>query len=326
MKLSALVHYLNHLDGFRPESATQTLIDHIDPVLHTIENHDLQFPEITRAMIRHRWAVHQNIAEVTATVDRLKQEIKHSIESLEHHYLAQSYELYSEGMRHDSDQYMLDRRFNLGPDAESYLRARLLRYADWHHAGMILRPGQESWIQDLVSLDPMYLVDVRLSMLEPCREKFTPQYQRRLRCYAIQESTEHAMLTQLPQHQMGLILAYNFFHYKPLELVRCFISELYQLIKPGGTLVFTFNDCDRYGGVELAERCYMCYTPGRLVLASAEMTGFEISHVYHIDAAATWVELRRPGDLESRRGGQALARIIAKSQETQYNSTSTEDA
>lgn len=317
MKLSGLVRYLNHLDAFRPELAVQTLVDHIDPVWHTIQNHDLQFPDITRAMAQHRDHIHQGIQAVADELDTLKQEIRRNIESLEHHYLAQSYELYSGGMVHDSDQHILDRRFNLVSDAESYLQARLRRYGDWHHAGMILRPGLETWIQDLVSLDPMYLVDVNVALLEPCQASFTPEYRRRLRPYVITESTEQPMLDRLPQAQMGLILAYNFFHYKPLELVRCFISELYHALKPGGTLVFTFNDCDRYGGVELAERCYMCYTPGRLVLAAAEMTGFEISHVYHIDAAATWVEARRPGTLESQRGGQALARIVAKHQQTQ---------
>jgi hypothetical protein len=317
MKLSALVNYLNHLDRFAPEAAVQTLIDHIDPLLYTIENHDLQFPALTRAMIQHRAHIQQGIQAVSDTMDRLKLEIKHSIESLEHHYLSQSYELYSEGMVHDSDQHILDRRFNLTSDAESYLRARLRRYGDWHHAGMILRPGLETWIQDLVSLDPMYLVDIRMSLLEPCQADFTPEYQRRLRPYVISESTDVTMLDHLPQQQMGMILVYNFFHYKPLEMMRCFIQELYQLLKPGGTLIFTFNDCDRYGGVELAERSYMCYTPGRLVLAAAEMIGFEISHVYYIDAAATWVELSKPGELTSQRGGQALARIIAKNQQTQ---------
>jgi hypothetical protein len=78
-------------------------------------------------------------------------------------------------------------------------------------------------------------------------------------------------------------------------------------------LAFTFNDCDRWGGVEMAERHYACYTPGRLLLAAAELTGYESLHRYDIDAGITWLELRRPGVLHNLRGGQALARILPES-------------
>ena len=75
----------------------------------------------------------------------------------------------------------------------------------------------------------------------------------------------------------------------------------------------TFNDCDRRGAVELAERWNNCYTPGRLVRSLCESVGFVIEQEYVIDSAVNWLELRKPGTMVSLRGGQTLARIIAKS-------------
>ena len=76
-------------------------------------------------------------------------------------------------------------------------------------------------------------------------------------------------------------------------------------------MAFTFNDCDRAGGVELVERHFMCYTPGSMIVALCESLGFEIQQRYQIDASNTWLELQRPGELTSLRGGQSLAKIVA---------------
>jgi SAM-dependent methyltransferase len=314
MKLSRLISYLNHLDASHThiQQAAAQVAQQIDPVLHVIKTHDIQFADITQQLQTHRSSIENEISSIDQGIQNLKREIYNSIEGLETHYLSQSYQLYHEGMCHDSHQHMLERRFSIDASTESYLRARLLRHSDWHYPGMIIRPGLESWIDHLVALDPLYLVDIDPAMLEPSRARFSEAYRNRLRSCFIQETTEGTMLHQLPQQQMGLVLVYNYFHYKPLELVRQFVQEIYNCLRPGGTLIFTFNNCDRGGAVELAERYFMCYTPGRLVLAAAELIGFETSHIYHIDAAATWVELVKPGQLHSNRGGQALARIIAK--------------
>lgn len=312
MKLSQLVAYLNHLEEFDTQKAQQAIMPHLDPVLHKISTHDLQFSHFTQTLTNLRANVQSVLAEFDDTIDLLKKEILSGIESMEPHYLRESYKLYSEDMVNDSNELILDRRPSLPEDVTNYVRARLMRHSDWHHPAMIIRPGLESWINDLVALDPMYLVDINHDLTEPAASRFTPEYKGRLRRYTIRESTDGTMLKGLPQDQMALVLAYHYFNFKPLEMIRCFFQEIYHCLKPGGCLIFTFNNCDRSGGVELAERYFMCYTPGRLVLSAAEMIGYETVHVYDIDAAATWVELRRPGELQSLRGGQSLAKILPK--------------
>lgn len=317
MKLSYLVNYLNNLDRYDITGAHSALAAHLDPVLHTVATHDLQFPEITARLHSHRNRMAGCLQEYADAVVDLRQEIKRNIELLEPHYLQESYKLYSENMVNDSNEHMLNRRPALKPEDVTYIRARLMRHSDWHYPGMILRPGLENWIDDLVALDPMYLVDVNYEMLLPCVSKFTPEYQTRVRKYVINESFDSPMFDRLPRAQMSLVLAYNYFNFKPLELVRCFLREIYDILRPGGTLMFTFNNCDRSGGVNLAERYFMCYTPGRLVLSAAELLGFNVTHTYDIDAASTWVELVKPGTLDNIRGGQTLAKIVAKAAKTQ---------
>jgi len=313
MKLSQLVAYFNHLDQFDAGAASTAMTQRLDPMIHTVSTHDLQFHDYSAKLAQVRGSIQAGMTEFDQVLRDLRQELRTSIEALEPQYLRASYDLYSQGMVNDSNQHILERRPNLTTDTENYIRARIRRHSDWHYPGMILRPGLETWITDLVALDPLYLVDINLEIMAPVMERFNSEYQNRLRRYVIRESMEHVMLADLPQAQMAMILVYNYFNFKPLELTRRMLVELYHLLRPGGTLLFTFNNCDRAGGVDLAERFFMCYTPARLVLAAAEMTGFEIAHTYDIDAAATWTELRRPGALTHRRGGQTLARIVAHS-------------
>ena len=313
MKLSELVAYLNHLDRLDTKQSQSRFNAALDPTYHAISTHVVQFGNHSaklKDICDDIQTLHNKFDDV---VSELKQDIRQDIENLEQEYLARSYQLYSENMKNDSVDHMLQRRPALDSMVMDYLRSRMIRYSDWHYPGMILRPGLETWMQYLVALDPMYLVDIDHAMLRPCLEHFPKEYQFRIRPYIIKEYLDPVSLVHLPQGQMAFVLAYNYFNYKPIEVIRDFLREIFGCLRPGGVLAFTFNDCDRWGGVEMAERYYACYTPGRLILAAAELTGYEIVHRYDIDAGITWLELRRPGELRNLRGGQSLSRIRPES-------------
>jgi hypothetical protein len=56
----------------------------------------------------------------------------------------------------------------------------------------------------------------------------------------------------------------------------------------------------------------MCYTPQRYIRQHADRIGWE--YVYSHDGACdvSWIEFRKPGELTSLKGGQALAKLVAK--------------
>lgn len=312
MKLSSLVSYLNHLERMDLMAGRQDLARIFDPITHTIEHHEIQFGDLGKNLRDAHNHINDTIDDFARVFNDIKKQVRSCIHNLESSYLQQSYSLYEQAQQHDTCEYILQRRPSLTDANKQYLRARLLRHSNWLYPGMIMRPGLEDWVDDLVGLDPLYLVDTDMQLLAPARDKFVDAYSNRLRLYVIREGIDHDMLAQLPQQQMALAFVYNYFQFKPLEIIRAMLSEIFKIMRPGGTVIFSFNDCDRSGAVELAERNFTCYTPGRLVLSAAEMMGFEIDHVYHIDAASTWVEMRRPGQLHSYRGGQALARLRIK--------------
>lgn len=313
MKLSELLSYRQQLQQHRPADADALLHHHLAPLLHFVINHELQFAQ-QRYQLEQAHARAVNELRTFDTV--IKQMIDHvndAIQKRHNEYFARSYQLYSQQIINEKSDWILNRRPALVDDRQKWLLAKVQARSDWTHPGLIIRPGREDWITHLVALDPLYLADQRHDLLAPAIERFNPKYQRRLRPYIITE-TETGVESLLPSHQIGYALVYNFFAYKPFEIVRFYLQELWRVLVPGGIVHFTFNDCDRPGGVDLVEKNFTCYQPGSMVLAAAENQGFQIQQVEEVDAATTWVEMAKPGERHVIRGGQTLATLVDKSQ------------
>jgi SAM-dependent methyltransferase len=164
----------------------------------------------------------------------------------------------------------------------------------------------------MVAFDPLYVIDHHNDLLLPARSRFNEFYQNRVRWITITEKDDHAMLQDLPDAQMGFVMAWNFFHYKPFEVIKQYLTEIYQKLRPGGVFAFSINDGDLSGGVANSERMFMCYTPGSMIMSIGERIGFSIEIRHELDQAVTWIELQKSGERASLRGGQALAKIIPR--------------
>lgn len=312
MKLSNLVRFLNNIDHLPLPNSTGICSKYLGELLRTVKEGSPQLTGRIADLDRDYQSTAQQIDQFCEHIAQTRQEIMQLIEAMQSAYFADSYRLYDQSMVNDTDQYILDRQPALRPEVHEYLAARIAMHCDWHHAALVLRPAMGQWLPLMVGADPLYLADIRSSLLQPSMQSFPPEYQRRLRLYTIREqNSEDPLLKDLPDGQFGFCVAVNFFHYKPFEILRLYLTEIFRKLKPGGVLAFTFNDCDHWGGVELAERSFMSYTPGGMVRALSESLGFEITQQYLIDHSNAWLEMRRPGTLTSLRGGQNLAKIVA---------------
>lgn len=312
MKLSQLVHYLNCLDAQPlpdPDAVCDQALGELSRVVFEGQ------PSLTgriAELVRDRERITIAMQSFCQHITQTRQDLIELIEGMQGAYFAESYRLHDQEMINDSDRHILDRRPVFSSSLQHYITSRISLHSDWHHAGMVIRPAAGEWLPLMVGSDPLYLLDIRPSLLETSVAQFPPEYQRRLRRYTLRETdTDGQVMRDLPDAQFGFCLVMNFFHFKPFELIRLYLTEIYRKLKPGGVLALTFNDCDRWGAVELAERHFMCYTPGGMLIALAESLGFEIQQRYDIDNANTWLEMRRPGVLNSVRGGQSLAKIVA---------------
>lgn len=309
MNLSKIVAYKNLLDTFKLDEIHCKAQHQLNGIIDKIIHYDLQFDECTNEVIEQGLAIDRSFANFATSVDKISGLIEQQISALSPSYYIRSAKVYREEMCFEPNDYILNRRLTIDPTSAELLDGLIGRYADWKWPGIIFRPGREEYIDRLVALDPLYLIDQNLELLEPAVGKFHPQYQRRLRTYAVDEKAD-TLLADLPNNQFGYCFAYNYFNYKPMEVVQKYITEVLHKLRPGGVLFMTFNDCDYEHGVALAEKNFMMYTPGSKLVEYAEGLGFEVVSRHRGEADLSWLELRKSGKLRSIRAGQTLAKII----------------
>jgi hypothetical protein len=207
---------------------------------------------------------------------------------------------------------IINRRIKLTKDEKTFFTSRILKHTNWQHSGLILHPMSEDFFTAMFGNDPLYLVDESHELLAPVLDTFTSEYRNRVRPYVIQENEHDEILSKIPNSQFGIVVAYNYFNYKPFEVIKKYLQEIYQKLHTGGFLIMTFNECDNEYGVRMVEEATASYTPGGLVKQLALSLGFEIEFEYNKNTFYTWIELKKPGEMTSLRGGQTLAKIIPK--------------
>lgn len=321
MKLSELVAYRNHLLEFDVGDIQYTARHKLEEIVYNVKNSVIQPRAFTQTLEEDQERVLEAFGNFSSTLIELINELDSMIEIAEKTQYAESSELYNEEVarygRLDEptnkkvNQQILDRRMPMTVDVQHMISNRIKSYADWKYPGLIIRPGVETFISDLVALDPLYIVDYSAELLQPALSTFTEEYQRRLRVYE-QDPRSSDVLAALPNNQFGLCLAFNFFEFTPLEVVEQYLKSIFNKLRPGGVLTMTFNDCDRAHCVALVEKNFCFYTPGKRVTAIAKSIGYKQMFSWTDMGNLTWLELRKPGELASNRGGQTLAKIVQK--------------
>lgn len=314
MKLSQLIAYRNAIQDFSVSEVQTEATMELDKIMHEVDiNRGIELSATTK--LEHSLTkIDKSFVEFKQHLAELKQQIDTEIAKLEGPYFAESYRLYKEEISRDSVDYILARKTSMSPESYELMLNRIKYYNDWRYPGLIIRPGNHKFINNMVNYDPLYLVDREPDLLIPAIGMFPEQYQKRLRSYYIDENNfESPLLSALPNNQFGLCLAFDFFNFKPLEVLKQYLVEIYQKLRPGGVLAMTINDCDYIAAMVLVDNFFGCYTPGRLVLDFAEDIGFELQYRQHKDGEpVTWLELKKPGQLTSLRGGQTLAKLVRK--------------
>jgi SAM-dependent methyltransferase len=312
MKLSDIVAYLNHLDTLSVREAAVTSMAEVTKITHVVQHHPVQIGNLAADLISIQAGMETCLQQYEQKLRQLGQDVRVLIQQHESKYFADSTDLYQQGLRSDPVPYILQRTRPMDPATEKLLLSRLITHTDWRYPGMVIRPAHSPGLESLVALDPLYLVDTDQDLLDPVASLFTPEYQRRLRYYTIDEYTQQDIFWNLPAQQFGFVYAFRYFEFKPWEVLQKYLDEIFVLLRPGGSLLFSFNDCDHWRAVALTENHFCCYTPGRLIRAHVKKLGFEIIHEHNDHATTSWLELRKPGMLDSIRGAQALAGVFQK--------------
>lgn len=187
------------------------------------------------------------------------------------------------------------------------VKSRIDLYCDWRYPGMEIGPGDGVWTNLLVANDPLYLIDINPEFLDIAARQFPPEYQNRLRPYLIDRNTNE--LDALPQGQFGFIFAWGVFNFFPELELTSYLQNLYSLLRPGGVLMFSYNNCNNYTQAEFAETGWMSWMPKTKLTKLVTNIGFEIIEFFDPQESISWIEIKKPGKKKSIKAHQVMGEI-----------------
>lgn len=230
--------------------------------------------------------------------------VQDKIDQLAAKFFAENYQL---ELRYRDPESIRQTR-SIAPDHEfeQVLLQRINLYSNWQYPALEIGCRDGEWTKYLVASDPLYIADFFPEFLSSAVKQFPELYQGRVRKYLIQDFYK---ISNLPKNQFGLIFSYNFFNYLSIDGIKQFLLQSIVWLRPGGTLIFTYNNADLPAAAGYAESYYMTYVPESLLIPLAESIGFETVYRYNCDPAYSIIELQKPGQLKSIKVGQTAGEI-----------------
>ena len=192
---------------------------------------------------------------------------------------------------------------------------KITQYCSWQYPGLLIAPKSKNWIDPMVACDPLYLLDLTNSPdIETMTAEYPTEYQRRLRIYKNQN------FSLLPHNQFGFVLGWGITTTQPIDQLEKYLTSVIALLRPGGTFMFNYNNCDHSEPAALCENGVICYSNPRLIRRACEKIGYEIiqfGEYLNEDPSLkythqSWVEIKKPGKLDTIKRSQVIGRLYWK--------------
>jgi SAM-dependent methyltransferase len=233
--------------------------------------------------------------------------VQSKIDELSTKFFAENYQLELEHI--DAELTRKCRQIKYEDEFVKTLKQRINLYSNWQYPALEIGCGDGNWTSLLVASDPLYIADFFPEFLESAVQQFPEIYQGRVRKYLIKDFYK---ISNLPINQFGLIFSYNFFNYLSLDTIKQYLLQSLEWLRPGGSIIFTYNNADLPAAAAYAETYFMTYVPKSILIPMAESVGFETVFSFDLDPAFSCIEFKKPGTLHSIKTGQTLGEIKYK--------------
>lgn len=182
---------------------------------------------------------------------------------------------------------------------------RISLHTSWKYPALHLGCKDGQLTRNLIAADPLYITDFYSEYLETTKKQFNPQYQNRLCVYKLDHTSIE--FNQFPQHQFAFILGWDTLEHFSYDYLKNCLEQLKQLLRPGGVIMFNYNNCEKISAIEHFEWGVRPWMTPKLIENLANELEFEIiNHVNKENDLVDWIELKLPGTLNTVKAHQVL--------------------
>lgn len=251
-------------------------------------------------------------------VRNLDQQLKQSIKTISDKIAEESvvyhkpfYSFDDSGNRYtellDFDWEINVKKYQDSDDLRNDVMGQIYKYSHYSYPALEIGPGIANWTDLLVASDPLYLIDYYEESYKYISKKFSEAYLRRLRFYCNKHNKFD--FSMLPQNQFGFIFSWNVFDYYTLESLNKLLAQCYNVLRPGGHMLFSYNNCEITNNIKTVEVGVKSFLTVDLIKGVCEVLGFEfIENRSVLDQH--YCIIKKTGDLTTIKLQQALGKII----------------
>jgi SAM-dependent methyltransferase len=254
----------------------------------------------------------QEIDNIDKNVRRLLASIEEKIDGITQNYLARGYIVVDcYGSNSTDIPGERGRTLFINDEVRSYVIGKIRAHTLWQYPSLEIGPGDGVWTAHMIAADPLYLVDVHQEFLDSSIKQFPIEFQRRVCGYLTGQAAKKSDtdLSELPRNQFGFVFSWNLFDYFPLAHIDAYLKECYEILRPGGVMMFSYNNCDDLYFLRMVEQGMKSWMTPKLLKETCEKNGFEIVCMEEREKVASWIEIKKPGVLETVKRHQVMGEL-----------------
>ena len=302
MTLYQLISFRNFVrNQFHVDSIVAEINKLINKLSTTDQDLDHQYSVFLQQNINSFNGIITSLSNRQNSVTQILENLNKQVSDLTQKFLTVEYDEHLKYLMMNHDVRMV-REFSIQDEIKELAISRIRNYSDWHYPALELGCRTGAWTRHLIASDPLYLFDFDQRFLDITIGQFPEQYQRRVRGYTD--------LNKLPKEQFSFVFSWEFFNYLGLNTTRNYLEQTFNILRPGGAMMFSYNDADTTAGIAYTETGAQGYLPKYLLLEACQAVGFEVINTESFDnGVVNWIEIRRPGTLKTVKTAQALGEI-----------------
>jgi len=305
MKLHELVFLRNELQksidlhGVKLELEKNSC--HLTNLLnHCNDNYKFKISQLSESHLVKINVFNDDIAQLKQIIN----EVNNEIYSLTRRFFEENYQ--KECFWYNPTKIREVKKLVMADGSLEHLLSRIYINTSWQYPLLEIGCRDGEFTKHLVAGDPLYISDIDQDFLDSSLAQFTQQYQARVRKYLI---TQDFKINGMPKNQFGFIFSYNFFNYLSLDTIKQFLLQAQEWLKPGGSMLFTYNNADLSASAGLSENYFMTYVPKSMLVPMVESIGFQIVDLQDHLPSTSWIEIKKPGVLKTVKAHQTLGEI-----------------
>ena len=316
MELRNIIKYKQLIESLDDIGLRKTINKQLTAVLTDLNTHEFDSDNLKENIAGNHLEVLKNLEDMSNNLNKFREKLQDLVDDLEQPYYEKSKDIYKMNLA-QSTQEKMDRQVYKdllhNESSRQLLKDRIRLYIDVKYPGLHIAPGYGEITDQLVSLNPLYLMDDSVDMFKEIKGWRQPQYQRRLRYYTV-DNNHNDPMHKLPQNQIGLIVAVNWFNFKPVKVIKQYLESMLKVLRPGGVVVFTYNNCNYPNGVDKVDEMYYCYTTDTQIKQMCIQLGYDIIKSFdegydELDMGISWLEIKKPGTRNTIRRAETMGLI-----------------